>query len=148
MLVLVASFATTGCSGAPSERGAVGIETTLLAPCCFNGTLDTHESDLARTLRAEIEERVAHGEGAAAIQASMVDRYGPKVLAMPNERHFGGVVVIAGLAAALVIGVTLLRVRSWLRAGRQADLPPPAPAAEAPERDYDERIDAELDALD
>jgi cytochrome c-type biogenesis protein CcmH len=143
-----ALLALSSCSNAPAERGAIGVEATLLAPCCFNGTLDAHDSDLARTLRAEIEERVAQGEPTAAIQASMVERYGPKVLAMPNEQRFGAVLSVAALATLLVIGLTLLRIRGWLRAGRREEPSPPAPGGVVVKDAYDERIDAELERID
>ena len=147
-LVIACVLVLCSCSSAPAERGALGVEATLLAPCCFNGTLDSHESELARTLRAEIEERVAHGEPTAAIQASMVDRYGPRVLAMPNEQHFGLVLSVAALAAALAIGFTVFCVRTWFRKDRRQGSPPSVPGATAFKDAYDERIDAELNALE
>ncbi len=51
------------------ERGTVLlVEEHLLAPCCWNQTLDIHESPLATELRSEIRRRVDEGEAAQAIE--------------------------------------------------------------------------------
>ena len=146
-IALLLSLLVLACASAPTDRGAASLEASLLAPCCFNGTLVTHESDLARTLRGEVEQRVAHGESTDAIRDDLVNRYGAKVLAMPSEKRFGGCLSLAALVA---VGLTLLaavRVRSWMR------VPPATASAASPakhvENDpYDARIDAELETLD
>ena len=66
LTVLVGLGLRSAPASANGEAGALAIETRLLAPCCWNGTLDTHDSELARTLRSEIETRVAHGASACA----------------------------------------------------------------------------------
>ena len=79
LTVLVGLGLRSAPASANGEAGALAIETRLLAPCCWNGTLDTHDSELARTLRSEIETRVAHGESGARIESDLVERYGPKI---------------------------------------------------------------------
>ena len=144
LAVLVGLGLRSAPASANGETGPIAIETRLLAPCCWNGTLDTHDSDLARTLRTEIETRVAHGEPGAQIEADLVDRYGTKMRALPHEDALK--MMLAG-AALLVLGVGAFlfsRVRKWRREG-EASQPVDAPRASPVMADaYDARIDAEL----
>jgi len=146
--VALLSVLALSCSSAPSDRGAAALEASLLAPCCYNGTLVTHESDLARSLRGEIESRVAHGETTDAIRADMVGRYGTRVLAMPSERRFGAFAGISMLIAAGLTVLAVLRVRSWLRTAPTTAAAPATAGSARRRDDYDDRIDAELDSLD
>ncbi len=144
LTVLVGLGLRSAPASANGEAGALAIETRLLAPCCWNGTLDTHDSELARTLRSEIETRVAHGESGARIESDLVERYGPKIRALPHEEALK--LMLAGAALlALVAGVFLFtRVRKWRREERRE---PPAVvgrAIPALADAYDARIDAEL----
>src|ERR1700761_8241218 len=67
--------------------GASAIEGRLMAPCCWTQTIDIHDSDIARSMKHEIRRRLRNGESADVIQASFVDRYGPKILAVqPNSQ--------------------------------------------------------------
>lgn len=141
-LFLVSGPADTG-DARPSARA---IEATLLAPCCFNGTLDTHDSPLAHDLRDEIEKRVAGGKSTGAVEADLVGRYGPRIRALPNPRVFtiGIATVLAGVGLA---GLALLvRVRAWRRprqvGGREAKTDAATP--EPPRDAYDDRLDHEL----
>jgi cytochrome c-type biogenesis protein CcmH len=129
-------------SAPPSARA---LEATLLAPCCFGGTLDVHDSDISRQLRAEIESRVGHGESTLAVQADLVARYGPQIRAMPDAGVFSAtmslvmIVIVAG-------GVATVRlVRRWSRDEVQ---PRTAARPARPHDAEDERLDAELEALD
>lgn len=122
--------------------GARALEARLNAPCCYNGTLDIHDSELARGLRLEIERRVAEGETADAIQADFVARYGERVVAARSDAPIRGLGLTLGglgLLAAVALGVAL---RRWTRRSE-------APAAPKGPRDVlDERIDADLAELD
>ena len=78
--------------------------------------------------------------------ADMVQRYGPKMRALPHEEALK--MMLAG-AAVLVLGAGALlfkRVRKWRREGEA----PPVMAATAPviADGYDARIDAELADVD
>jgi cytochrome c-type biogenesis protein CcmH len=144
-----------GCAGQPvvgapaeatSDRGAAVLEGRLLAPCCWNQTLDTHESDLASSLRAEIRGRLQRGEASATIEDDLAARYGERIRAVPKGRDpRTTLAVCVALAMALSApGLFWLVRRSTRRIGRTA-----VDAVPARERDdYDERLDAELRALD
>src|SRR5450432_1715942 len=62
--------------------GASAIEGRLMAPCCWTQTIDIHDSEIALSMRHEIRRRLRNGESADAIQASFVERYGPKIMAV------------------------------------------------------------------
>jgi cytochrome c-type biogenesis protein CcmH len=149
-LVLVGSFlgpAEARAAERGLEPGAAALESRLLAPCCYGGTLDVHESDPARELRREIEDRLARGESAEAIQADFVERYGEKVLAARSDRPIAAMgLTVAALLGALGIGL-LLALRRWTsprpRSGRAS-----GPPARAERDDLDARIDAELAELE
>jgi len=125
------------------EQSARAFESRLYAPCCYGGTLDVHESDLARALRKEIEGRIARGETIAAIQSDFVARYGKKVLAARSEtpaRTAGALLFVMAALAAVALAVAL---RRWTR--REAV---PVGAAAAVRDELDDGVDAELRDLD
>ncbi|XXX82230.1 cytochrome c-type biogenesis protein CcmH [Sorangium sp. So ce134] len=160
---LAAAIASVALSGTaepatPSEAAAEIVDATpapgekalaarLLAPCCWNQTLDVHESEMASELRREIRARLRRGEAADAIESDLVARYGDRLRAAPSSGVLGKVALglMVGIAATF-LGVFAL-LRSWRRGAAQ-----PAPssgAVAAPVRDeYDERLDDELRARD
>jgi cytochrome c-type biogenesis protein CcmH len=125
--------------------GASAIEGRLMAPCCWTQTIDIHDSEISISMRHEIRRRLRNGESAEAIQASFVQRYGPKILAVqansPLKGVFIGLSIVmggAGIASALMIG-------RWRKQSK-------GPKAELPTGDgrdkWDEKLDAELRDLD
>ena len=128
-------------AGAASDRA---LEASLLAPCCWNGTLSSHESELARQLRGEIETLYANGEPTRAIEADLARRYGERIRAMPNQ---GAFLFMTGLAGALGV-VGFLFVLAIMRRGRRAALDDGRSVIPPLRDEYDERIDVELSHLE
>jgi cytochrome c-type biogenesis protein CcmH len=124
---------------APGERA---LAARLLAPCCWDQTLDVHESELARELRREIHARLRRGEAADAIEQDLVARYGERLRAAPSSGTLGKVALALLLAiAATFLGIFAL-LRSWRSNAAQAA---PAGGTLAAVRDeYDDRLDEEL----
>jgi len=118
-----------------------------MAPCCWMQTIDIHDSPISLSMRHEIRRRLRNGESSEAIQASFVERYGPKIMAVQESSQlknvFIGLSVVmggAGVAAAMMIG-------RW----RKHSGPKEAPkkdGSEAPRDQWDEKLDAELKDLD
>jgi cytochrome c-type biogenesis protein CcmH len=124
---------------ARSLPSATAFEARLYAPCCYGGTLDIHESDLARALRAEIEARIARGETTESIQADFVSRYGNEVLAARSDVPLEGMgVVVASLILLSGCGLACVSWR-WKRRS-----PVATGVAAHPSRARDE-LDARLD---
>ena len=133
---------------APGEKELLG---RLVAPCCWNQTLDIHGGAAPDALRAEIRERLKLGESPSAIEADMVARYGERVRAQSSSAALGAASLVL-IALTLVVGLGVgLRVRRWLRtsARNAARVQPVATEGGAPLLDpLDARLDDELRALD
>lgn len=131
--------------------GAARLEGRIIAPCCWNQTIDIHGSEPAYELRREIRRRLKSGESADAIEASLVQRFGSKILAVPDSSPLGSLATFLsiGFGAAGVAGYFMLK--RWSRAGKKPEKA--APAAEKgtpaePKRDaLDERLDRELSEI-
>lgn len=148
LALIVLSLASV--ANAEPAVSATYVEGRLLAPCCWNQTLDVHESELATSLRAEVAARVAAGESAVAIEDDFVARYGERIRAIPRGAEprvsVGLISLLVGLGA---LASMVLALRRWVRRA-------PAPSAERAEHSaptttgsaYDARLDEELRALD
>ncbi len=157
--VLLASLLAPGVALAQAPPNAKALESRLYAPCCFGGTLDIHESDLARELRHEIEGRIERGESMEVIQVDFVDRYGEKVLAARSDRPARTMATVLVVFTVVAGAALAMALRRWTRgaAAKARDVPVRARAArrdvDAPAGPdvpdvLDARIDAELAALD
>ncbi len=130
---------------APGERELLK---RLVAPCCWNQTLDSHQGAAPDGFRAEIRSRLYAGETPAQIEADFVARYGERVRAASQSRAMGWAAVLAGV---VVIGAGAAVARMVLRWRKQSPVLPEASGAkgEAARPDaLDERLDAELRAMD
>lgn len=141
---VVALTAGTWSSSRASAASATALEGALLAPCCWGGTLATHDSPVATELRQEIEGRSARGDTTADIEADLVRRYGDRIRAMPQMGSFSNALVIALDAGILALAALVLAAARWRR---RPEGDSNAPAA-APRDGYDARIDEELAELD
>jgi cytochrome c-type biogenesis protein CcmH len=151
-LSLLAALVIASRSRSPeAPASAKALEATLLAPCCYGGTLDVHDSTMAQDLRAEIEARVGRGETTSSVQAEMVARYGERVLALPHPSAFAGAVEMVMLVVAIGGFGLYFMVRRWTRGG-PASSPAASPSsgscgtlvAPGARDDYDDRLDEEL----
>jgi cytochrome c-type biogenesis protein CcmH len=121
------------------------VSSRLLAPCCYQQTLDVHESPMATALRDEIRARLRAGETPAQVETSLVARYGERVRAVP-QNHDPRDHVLVLVALAMVLGAVLL-LRALRRWSRRVVVAPAV--VTAPPRDaWDARLDDELRALD
>jgi cytochrome c-type biogenesis protein CcmH len=127
--------------------GASAIEGRLMAPCCWTQTIDIHDSEISLSMRHEIRRRLRNGESADAIEASFVERYGAKIMAVqPNSQLknvFIGLSVVmggAGVAAVMMLG----RWRKQTAAARGKDEKP----SDEKRDKWDDKLDAELKDLD
>ena len=140
-------------SNSMPAAGEVTLERRLLAPCCWNQTLDMHESDLAGSLRREVRERLHAGEPASAIEDDMVARYGERIRAVDKGHDPGGAMPFLVGLGALSIGASLVvMVRRWRRSAASARSREDAREAtskgvQRPDDPYDARLDDELRAL-
>jgi cytochrome c-type biogenesis protein CcmH len=127
--------------------GAAALEGKILAPCCWNQTVDIHGSELSNQIRHEIRSRLRAGESPDTITASFVSRYGPKILAMREDSSLPSIAltVLIVIGVAGVAGVFMLK--RW-RAASASGKPSKSKRDEASNDRLDARLDAELRALD
>jgi cytochrome c-type biogenesis protein CcmH len=159
LLILLACVLAPGAvraedKASPDQLPAIGevtLERRLFAPCCWNQTLDVHESDLAASLRREIRARLNAGEQQSAIEDDLAARYGERIRAVERGRDPGGAMpfLVGFVALCAATGLVAL-LRRWRRAGNAARS---SEGARASEPDVvggaeDIRLDAELRALD
>ena len=124
--------------------GASALEGRIMAPCCWTQTIDIHGSEIANDLRREIRKRLRSGETSDAIEASLVGRYGEKILAVPPGSPLKTLATLLVLGMVGAGGGALLMLKRWRgRALAPAGLPKGKPNAQ-----LDARLDAELRALD
>jgi cytochrome c-type biogenesis protein CcmH len=135
-------------------EGAKRLEGRIIAPCCWNQTIDIHGSEPSYALRREIRARLKAGEASDAIEASLIQRYGQKILAVQDKSPIVSVANTLGLAfLGAGIGAYFM-LKRWSRAGADAAKKKPsgkgagsgdAGGSSEPKRDaLDERLDREL----
>jgi cytochrome c-type biogenesis protein CcmH len=126
--------------------GAKALEGKILAPCCWNQTVDIHGSEVANAIRREIRTRLLAGESSDAITASFVERYGQKILAMPADTQLPNIALTALVVIGAVGVAGVFMLKRWRAVGsvRKA----PKVREEGVNERLDARLDAELKALD
>ena len=129
-------------AGASEERPtAAELESELVCPVCET-TLDTSNAPVALRMKAFIRERIAAGDAKSEIKASLVDQFGPAVLAEPPKKGFellAWLLPLAGLALGVVIVGALAWRWSHARGGDE-----PAGQAEPLDPALERRLDDEL----
>lgn len=106
----------------------LGIQKRLMAPCCWAGTIDNHDSAVVSEMKGEIRRRLAGGESVDAILARFVARYGPRVLAEPPARGLNVLIYLLPALGLLCGGALVVAfLRRQVRAGAA-----PAPAGNGP----------------
>jgi cytochrome c-type biogenesis protein CcmH/NrfF len=101
------------------ELRARKLETLLVAPCCFTQTIDQHESEAARAMRAELRQWLAQGLSEDQILETYLQRYGPRILVLPPRQGFNRLLywIPYVIALASLIAVCLL-LWKWYRRGQ------------------------------
>jgi cytochrome c-type biogenesis protein CcmH len=143
LLVVATALGTASPAAAQDPPTLADIEDEVMCVQC--GTpLNLSTAAVADRERAFIREQIAAGKSKQEILDGLVDRFGPEVLALPEDEGFSLSIyvvppVVIGLAAVAVV----LGLRRWrLKA-------PAAPANAPPLRpDENERIEEELRDLD
>ena len=131
-------------AGASEQRPtAAELESELVCPVCET-TLDTSNAPVALRMKAFIRERIAAGDTKSEIKASLVDQFGPAVLAEPPKKGFELIAWVLPLAG-LALGVAVVGMLAWRWSHtRGADDEPSADAAEPLDPALERRLDDEL----
>jgi cytochrome c-type biogenesis protein CcmH len=143
LVVLLALSASTPVSAAEPRTTLPDVEDEVMCLQC--GTpLNLSNAAVADRERAFIRREIARGKTKQEIKDALVARFGPEVLAVPEDEGFGlaayVVPIVAGALALLGVGFAAVR---WRRRGAVA-------AAAPPPLDPDDarRLERELAAYD
>jgi cytochrome c-type biogenesis protein CcmH len=146
-LAIALAAAVLASAALPAAGGAAvsqyEIETEVMCDTC-NVPLYVAESPRADQLRREIRTLIDQGQDEEQVKATLKARYGPEILALPEESGFslGAYLVPAAVAIALLAAAALL-VASWRRRGRETA--PEGPAEEPGSAEDRARLDDELE---
>lgn len=119
------------------------IETEVMCDTC-NVPLYVAESPRADQLRREIRTLIAQGQDEEQVKATLKARYGPDILALPEDSGFSlGAYLIPAAVALGLLAMAALLVATWRRRGRDGETAGPAPEPGSPEDRA--RLDDELE---
>jgi cytochrome c-type biogenesis protein CcmH len=106
-------------SNSPAARAA-RLDNELKCPDCQGESIANSNTDSARTIRADVIQRIKEGQSDAQIRAYYVSNY-PDILLRPDSRGIGfiawGLPVVVIIAA---LGGLFLAMRRWSRQPRLA----------------------------
>jgi cytochrome c-type biogenesis protein CcmH len=117
----------------------------LMAPCCWSGTVDSHQSPAAEEIKMQIRAALQQGYTEKQILDSFVAAYGERILAKPKAVGFN---LMAWILPAIAILLGGIGAWKFLRHSSQ---PQAAikPAKPAPSDDpYVQRLERELEEFD
>ncbi len=146
-LCLLALPATAAAAPAP-QTTVNAIEAEVMCPIC--GTLlELAESPQARREKVFVAKLVAAGKSKAEVKDALVAQYGPSVLALPKASGFDlSAYLVPILAIAIAVVVLAFSVLRWRRSGREDEPSANEAAANAPQGEDAERLEADLSRYD
>ena len=103
-VVIVVGLWPTDQAAADPEARAYNLSVRLKCPICAGESLAGSQTDLAKNLRARIEEEIAAGSTDEQIVAMFVANYGEQVLLDPPRSGWGTVLWAVPLGIAVVGG--------------------------------------------
>lgn len=91
---------------------AKSVKGEVMAPCCWHGTVDSHNSAVANKMANQIDHMVAEGKNRDQILDAMAVEYGERILAGPRTKGNGIWYYLAPSIAVLATGFLLFR---WMK---------------------------------
>ncbi|MFQ6113676.1 MAG: cytochrome c-type biogenesis protein CcmH [bacterium] len=148
-IVLVASSGVTFSDEASKnqqEALQAELEHSLVAPCCWNMTVDQHESAASHEVRKKIAAMIKQGKSKDEILNAFVKQYGERILASPSQKSVLGklafwLIPIALVIGMLIVGKTINRLTSI---PKKQDKRPGTPKQKEPSSHWDKRVEEEL----
>ena len=157
----VPAIGGAGVKAAALEHEARHIETMLIVPCCWREQVSVHQSEAAEQVKEEIRAMLGAGLTRQQVLDRFVSAYGVRILAEPPDAGIGRVLHhapwVVGLFGLVGLAFVIRHVtRREARATPEEEAPVTglpgtavtAPASDAAERAYRQRLDDELRDLD
>jgi cytochrome c-type biogenesis protein CcmH len=137
--VALAAAAAPASLSPEEQQRARRLQERLVAPCCWQETVATHNSDLVRTIRGEIVDMVAAGRTDEEILSTYKQRYGARILVEPEGAlwWWANIVPLLATIAALILGALAV----WHLSRRRVTPPMravPPPGQPLPDIDFDD----------
>lgn len=147
-LVAPAQAAATPAPRAAPQTTTNAIEAEVMCPVC--GTLlELAESPQAKREKVFVAKLVAEGKSKTEVKDALVAQYGPSVLALPKASGFDlSAYLVPILALAIAVVVLTFSVLRWRRSGRDEEPSASQAAADAPQGEDAERLEADLSRYD
>lgn len=138
-------LALPGLAAAQPRASFTDVEDEVMCDTC-NVALYVAQSPRADQLRREIRTLIAQGQTKAQIKDTLKTRYGPAILALPEDKGFSLAAYLVPILVALGL-LTLLAVLlpRWRRRSREPALAAPEAAMNDDDR---RRLDDELERFD
>ena len=111
------------------------LERTLMAPCCWSGTVADHGNP---DMEKKITELAAEGRSKEEIVNHFVGIYGERILAVPVARGFN---LMVWVAPVIVLGLGTLVLVNYLKVASKPEFSPTVQSDKVP---YDDLIEQEL----
>ena len=146
LLLCLLALAPAGSALAAAPRASFpDIEDEVMCDTC-NVPLYIAESPRADQLRREIRVLIARGETKAQVKATLKARYGPAILAMPEQSGFSLAAYLVPILVAFgLLALLLVLLPRWRRRAREPALAVPAQALDDGDK---RRLDDELARFD
>lgn len=110
-----------------------GIKSDVMAPCCWHGTVDSHNSPIANKIANQIDHMVEEGKTRDQILDSISKEYGERIIASPRTNGNGVLYYAIPAMVVLASGFGLYRwVKRTTRTGVAAAATSSAPEPKAP----------------
>lgn len=130
------------------------LEHSLVAPCCWNMTVDQHESPASREVRQKIAEMIRDGKTKDEIINYFVSQpqYGERILASPSQDTLLGKAAYWLIPLALIFGIfvvtkTIRSLTTKSTTEKSASQTPQSHDTE-PADSWDQRVENELKQYD
>jgi cytochrome c-type biogenesis protein CcmH len=147
------AFAATALDELTGEQKELqaDLEHSLVAPCCWNMTVDQHDSPKSREVRAKITELVKQGKTKNEILRYFAaqPQYGERILATPSQDTLLGKSAYWLIPVAILFGAVVVvgSLKRWSRPEEQNVKT--VKSTEKPENSsYAEKVENELKALE
>lgn len=123
------AWVAAGGAAVPVDDAAIRkVESRFVAPCCWQESVEVHQSQIAAQMRDEISGMMRQGKSEDEIVAFYVARYGERILWAPRGRRYFWLIVMPVVVLAigsLLLAYYLARLRrSKPVAASTAGLPP------------------------
>lgn len=124
------------------------VEHSLVAPCCWNMTVDQHDSPAARQVRTKIAELVKAGKSKDEILSyfSSQPQYGERILAAPSQDTLLGKSAYWLIPIALILGTIIVvkTIKSLAQTGGEEQVKPAETDKSDESSPYAKKVEEEL----